>query len=78
MMKLFAPKLKWKKGNMNIHRVLDNWTLTPPSFKEHASTHETFEMFLTTEEIEKICLESNKYAIFFNLYIYSPDSQESD
>ena len=62
MIKLLAPKLKWKKGDMDLRKVLDNWTLTHPSFKKHILPHEIFEKFLTTEGIERICLESNKYA----------------
>ena len=61
-MKLLAPKLKWKKDDMDVFRVLDNWTLTHPSFEKHILPHEMFEKFLTTEEMERICLESNKYA----------------
>ena len=60
-MKLLAPKLKWKKGNTDVHRVLKYWTLTHPSFKKHILPHEIFEKFLTTEEMEKMCLKSNKY-----------------
>ena len=47
---------------MDVHRVLDNWTLTQPSFEKHILPHEIFEKFLTTEEMERICLQSNKYA----------------
>ena len=61
-MKLLASKLKWKKGNMDVHRVLGNWTLTHPSFEKYILAHEIFGKFLTTEEIEGICLESNNYA----------------
>ena len=61
-MKLLVSKLKWKKGEMDVHRVLDNWTLTHPSFEKHIFPHEIFEKFLTTEEMERRCLESNKYA----------------
>ena len=60
-MKFLAPKLKWKKGDTDVHKVLNNWTLTHPSFEKHVLPHEIFEKFLTTEEMEKICLESNKY-----------------
>ena len=60
-MKLLAPKLKWKKGNTDVHRVLNNWTLTHPSFEKHILPHEIFEKFFTTKEMEKIRLESNKY-----------------
>ena len=63
-MKLLVSKLKWKKGKMDVHRVLDNWTLTHPSFEKHILSHEIFEKFLTTEEMERICLESNKYTRF--------------
>ena len=45
MMKLLAPKLKCKKGDMDVHTVLDNWTSTPLSFEEHILTHEIFEKF---------------------------------
>ena len=61
-MKLPAPTLKWKKGEIDTHRVLDNWTLAPSSFDEPIVPHEIFEKFFTTEEMERICLESNKYA----------------
>ena len=47
---------------MDVHRVLDNWTLKHPSFKKHILPHEILKKFLTTELMEKICLESNKYA----------------
>ena len=57
MMKLLVSKLKWKKGKMDVHRVLDNWTLTHPSFEKHILPHEIFEKFLTAEEMERICLE---------------------
>ena len=50
-------KLKWKKGKMDVHRVLDNWTLTHPSFEKHILPNEIFEKILTTEEMERICLE---------------------
>ena len=60
-MKVLAPKLKCKKGNMDVHRVLNNWTLTHPSFEKHILPHEIFEKFLMTKEMEKICLKSNKY-----------------
>ena len=49
-MKLPAPKLKWKKSDIDAHRVLDNWTLAPPSFDEPILPHEIFEKFFTTEE----------------------------
>ena len=42
-MKLPAPKLKWKKGDIDAHRVFDNWTLAPPSFDEPIVPHEIFE-----------------------------------
>ena len=61
MMKLLVLKLKWKKGKMDLHRDLDDWTLTHPSFEKHILPHEIFEKFLTTEEMERIYLESNKY-----------------
>ena len=61
-MKLLVSKLKWKTGKINVHRVLVNWTLTHPSFEKHILPHKIFEKFLTTEEMERICLESNKYA----------------
>ena len=61
-MKLLVLKLKWKKGKMDVHRVLDNWNLTHPFFEKHILPHEIFEKFLTTEEMERIFLESNKYA----------------
>ena len=35
--------------------------MTHPFFEKHILPHEIFEKFLTTEELEKICLESNKY-----------------
>ena len=54
-------KLKWKKGNRDAHRLLNNWTLTHPSFEKHILPHKIFKNFLTTEEMERICLESNKY-----------------
>ena len=60
--KLPASKLKWKKGDIDVHKVLDNWTLKKPSFEEHILPHEIFEKFFTTEEMERICLETNKYA----------------
>ena len=60
-MKLLVSKLKWKKGNMDVHRVPDNWTLTHPSFEKHILPHEMFEKFLTNEEMERIGVESNKY-----------------
>ena len=47
---------------MDVHRVFDNWTMTPPSFEKNVLPHEIYEKFLTTEEMQKICLESNKYA----------------
>ena len=50
MMKLLVSKLKWKKGKMDVHRVLDNWTLTHPSFEKHILQHEIFEKFLTNEK----------------------------
>ena len=62
MAKLPAPKLKWKKSGIDANRVLDNWTLVPPSFGKPILPHEIFEKFFTTEEMERICLESNKYA----------------
>ena len=62
VMKLLVLKLKRKKDKMDVHRVLDNWTLTHPSFEKHILPHEIFEKFLMTEEMEGICLESNKYA----------------
>ena len=61
-MKLPVPQLKWKKGNLDVNRVLDSWTLAPPSFDEPIVPHEIFEKFFTTEEMERKCLESNKYA----------------
>ena len=61
-MKLPAPKLKWKKGDLDAHRVLVNWTLAPPSFDEPIVPHEIFEKFFTTEDMERICLKSNTYA----------------
>ena len=60
-MKLLVSKQKWQKGKMGVHRVLDNWTLRHPSFEKHILSPEIFEKFLTTEEMERICLESNKY-----------------
>ena len=51
--KLLVSKLKWKKGKMDVHRVLDNWTLTHPSFETHILPHKIFEKFLTTEEMER-------------------------
>ena len=62
MVKLPVPKLKWKKGDLDANRVLDSWTLAPPSFDEPIVPHEIFEKFFTTEEMERIYLESNKYA----------------
>ena len=62
MTKLPASKLKRKKGDIDVHKVLDNWTLKEPSFEEHILPHEIFEKFFTTEEMERICLETNKYA----------------
>ena len=62
MVKLPALKLKWKKDDINALKVLDKWILTPPSFDEPILPHEIFERFFTTEEMEKIDLESNKYA----------------
>ena len=62
VMKLLVSKLKWKKGKIDVHRVLANWTLTHSSFEKHILPHEIFENFSTTEEMERICLESNKYA----------------
>ena len=40
MVKFSAPKLKWKKGDMGVYRVIDNWTLKEPSFEEHILPHE--------------------------------------
>ena len=57
VMKLLVSKLKWKKGKIDVHRVLDYLTLTHPSFEKHILLHEIFEKFLTTEEMETICLE---------------------
>ena len=62
MTKLPASKLKWKKGDIDVHKVLDNWTLKEPSFEEYILPHEIFEKFFTNEEMERICLETNKYA----------------
>ena len=62
MAKLPAPKLKWKKSEIDAHRVFDNWTLAPPFFDEPIVPHEIFEKFFTTEEMERICLETNKYS----------------
>ena len=59
MIKLLTPKLKWKTYNMDVHKVLDNWTWTHPFFEKHILPHETFEKFLITEETKRICLESN-------------------
>ena len=61
-MKLPAPKLKWKKGDIDAHIVLDNWTLIPPSFCKPILPHEIFEKFFTTQEMERIRSESSKYA----------------
>ena len=61
MMKRLFSKVKWKKSKMDVHRVLDNWTLTHPSFEKHILPYEIFKKFLTTEDMERICLESNKY-----------------
>ena len=47
---------------MDVHRVLDNWTLTQLSFEEHILPHEIFKKILAIEEMERICLKSNKYA----------------
>ena len=58
-MKLLVLKLKWKKGKTDVHSVVYNWTLKHPSFEKHILPHEIFEKFLTTEEMERICLESN-------------------
>ena len=58
----FCSKLRWKKGNIDTHSVLDNWTLSLPSFDESTLPHEIFEKFFTTEEMGRIYLESNKYA----------------
>ena len=52
-MKLPDSKLKWKKGDIDAHRVLDNWTLAPPSFDEPIVPHEIFEKFFTTKEMER-------------------------
>ena len=54
VMKLLVSKLQWKKGKIDVHRVLDNLTLTHPSFEKHILPHEIFEKFLTTEEMEKM------------------------
>ena len=62
MEKLLGSKLKWKKGDIDAHKVLGNWTLAPPSFDEPILPHEIFEKFFTTEQMERICLESNTYA----------------
>ena len=53
MVKLPASKLKWKMGDIDAHRVLDNWTLAPPSFDEPIVPHEKFEKFFTTKEKEE-------------------------
>ena len=50
MMKLLVSKLKWKKGKIDVHRVLDNWTLTHRSFEKHILPDEIFKKILTTEE----------------------------
>ena len=47
---------------MDVHRVLDNWTLTPPFFEKYILPHKIFEKFLMTEKMKRICLKSNKYA----------------
>ena len=52
-MKIPAPKLKWKKGYIDAHTVLDNWTLATPSFDKPILPHEIFEKFFTTEEMER-------------------------
>ena len=62
VMKLLVSKLKWKNGKIDVHRVFDNWTSIHPSFEKHNLPHEIFEKFLTTEEMERICLKSNKYS----------------
>ena len=49
-----CSKLRWKKGNIDAHRVLDNWTLSLPSFDESTLPHEIFEKFFTTEEMKRI------------------------
>ena len=36
----------------------------PPSFERNMPPHEIFELFLTNEEMERICLESTRYARF--------------
>ena len=46
---------------VDAHRVLDNWTLAPPFFDKPILSHEIFEKIFTTEKMEKMCLESNKY-----------------
>ena len=56
MVKLPAPKLKWKKGDIDAHRVLHDWTYVP------ILPHEICKKFFTTEEMERMYLESNKYA----------------
>ena len=62
VMKLLVSKLKWKKGKMDVHRVFDNRTSTHPFFEKHILSHEIFKKFFTIEEMERIYLESNKYA----------------
>ena len=58
----FCSQTEMEEGDMDVYRVLDNGTLTPPSFEEHILPHEIFEKFFTTEEMERIRLESIKYA----------------
>ena len=42
-------------------KELNNWEETFPSFERNIPPHEIFELFLTDNKMERICLESTHY-----------------
>ena len=52
----------WKKKDSDCQKQLNNWEDKSPCFERNIQPHEIFQLFLTDEEMERICLESTIYA----------------
>ena len=61
----FQKKCKtatWEKKDRDPQKQLNNWKETSPSYERNIPPQDILELFLTDEEMERICLESTIYA----------------
>lgn len=56
------PPAKWRNVDSVKRSQLNQWNEPDPKFDKNLQPHQIFEMFLTEEEMERICLESEAYA----------------